>query len=301
MNKILIISGPTATGKTSLAVQIATELGGEIISADSRQVYRGLDIGVGKDHPKGTPIHLIDVVEPSVRFSVSSYKEMATKVISSLHKKGALPIIVGCSGMYVDSIINQKYSTFGTKPNKILRLLLENLPTSTLRFLLKLIDHSTYIVLNNSDINNPRRLVRKIELKLTQGPAKNSTTTQPYDILHVSLTAPNDFLYSRINKRVDSRLEMGHLSELDTLLSKYKWADPGLQVSCYRVFREYYRRRLPLTDSIKLWKYAEHSDARHQKTWFKKYKSAVIIDISQPQNLRTVTKKIRQWYNKVDL
>lgn len=298
--KVLIISGPTATGKTDLAVKIATALGGEIVSADSRQIYQGMDIGVGKDHPKDTPIHLIDLVEPLTRFSVASYQNLALGKISSLHKQNKLPIVVGCSGLYIDSIISQKYSNFGINPNHALRFLLELLPTTILKFLLQTIDLKTYRHLNNSDINNPRRLVRKIELRLSNSkvPVTNPTS-QVFDIFHVTLTAPNEYLFPRIDARVHKRIELGHLMELKTLLSKYTWSDPGLEVSCYHVFKDHFSNRISQEKAIELWKYAEHSDARHQKTWFKQYQDAHVVDVSHSKNLRSITKIIGQWYNEI--
>lgn len=298
MNKILIISGPTATGKTDLAVKIASAFGGEIISADSRQIYKGMDIGVGKDHPKNTPIHLIDLVEPSARFSVASYQNLALSKISLLHKQNILPIVVGCSGLYIDSIVSQKYSNFGVSPNHTLRFFLEVLPTTVLKFLLRTIDATTYQKLNNSDINNPRRLVRKIELKLFKTKTADTHSNHDFDILHVSLTAPNEYLFPRIDDRVHARMELGHLEELKTLKSKYKWSDPGLEVSCYHVFKDFYNHKITQKKVIELWKFAEHSDARHQKTWFKQYKNTHVVDISQTKSIRTITKIIGQWYNE---
>jgi tRNA dimethylallyltransferase len=301
VNKILIISGPTATGKTDLAVKIAATVGGEIISADSRQVYKGLDIGVGKDHPLGTPIHLIDVVDPSFRFSVATYQALALQKIKDLHRQNILPIVVGCSGLYIDSIISQKYSNFGTNKNSLLRFFLEKLPTSVLKFLLSYLDKTTYQKLNNSDINNPRRLVRKIEIKLLRNKTINfPPPEEKFDIFHVTLTAPNAFLFPRIDKRVHKRIEIGHLQELDTLLAKYKWTDPGLEVSCYHVFQDYYHHKINLQKAIELWKFAEHADARHQKTWFKQYHSAHVVDITKAKNIRSITKIIGQWYNEIN-
>ncbi|MBI2464909.1 tRNA (adenosine(37)-N6)-dimethylallyltransferase MiaA [Candidatus Shapirobacteria bacterium] len=300
MSKVLIISGPTATGKTDMAVKVALALGGELISADSRQVYQGLDIGVGKDHPTGTPIHLIDLVKPSSRFSVSSYQELALEKINHLHRQGKLPIVVGCSGLYIDSIVSQKYSNFGVRPNHGLRLFLEALPTPVLKFLLRTFDKSTYQKLNNSDVNNPRRLVRKLELKLLNTKPAATHSNHDFNILHVSLTAPNEYLFPRIDARVHARMELGHLEELKTLKSKYKWSDPGLEVSCYRVFKDFFNRKTTQKKAIELWKFAEHKDARHQKTWFKKYQSAISVDISNKKQLDTTINKITKWYNKTN-
>ena len=290
-NKLLIISGPTATGKTTLAVKIAKKYHGELISADSRQIYKGLDIGVGKDHPPGTAIHLIGLITPDQRFSVSQFQSLALQRIAKLQSKNILPIVVGCSGLYIDSIINQNYTTFSTKPNKLLRTILGILPTKFLQKVYLLLDKKS---LNNSDFNNPRRLIRKIELKLSHRDVINHVSIEKtFDVLHLSLTAPNKYLYPRIDARVDARLKIGHLDELKKLLSRYKWTDPGLRVSCYSVFQNNTSEK-----ALKLWKYAEHSDARHQKTWFKRYLTATFVDVSSKKRLNTTINKVTKWYNE---
>jgi len=117
INKLLIISGPTATGKTALAVKIAKKFNGELISADSRQIYRGMDIGTGKDHSQNVTIHLIDIINPNQSFSVAQYRQLALEKISEIQSQNKLPIIVGGSGQYIDSIINPQ-PTFSVKPKK---------------------------------------------------------------------------------------------------------------------------------------------------------------------------------------
>ena len=130
--KILIISGPTATGKTNIAIKLAKKFNGELISADSRQIYKGMDIGTGKDHPKNIKINLIDIINPNESFSVAQYRELALKSIDNILSKGKLPIIVGGTGQYVESIINPR-ETFDIKPNYFLRFFLDRLSVNTLQ------------------------------------------------------------------------------------------------------------------------------------------------------------------------
>lgn len=297
-NKILVISGPTATGKTSLAVKVAKKFNGEIISADSRQVYKGLDIGVGKDHPVGTPIHLIDLIDPDMIFSVAEFQRIAFDKISNLQKQNKLPVVVGGSGLYIDSLLNPGYNTFTVPPSKILRFFLNKFPTKLLQQVLRLFNRSTLHNLNNSDVNNPRRLIRKIELELFTNKFK-PTSTLKYDIYHISLTAPNEVIFRRIDDRVKSRLMLGHLKELKGLLKQYSWNDAGLKVSAYRVFKGYFDKKLSHDDVVKLWAFAEHADARHQKTWFKRYRFADFIDVSHRGWQATAIKKIDKWYNNL--
>lgn len=287
MNKLLIISGPTATGKTNLAIKIANRFNGVLISADSRQIYTGMDIGTGKDHPKNTKIHLIDIITPNQTFSVAQYQRLVFPLINKIHSQNKLPIIVGGTGQYIDAIINPQKDTFHIKPNLFLRKALNHLPVSFLQFILLIINPSLYLSLNNSDKNNPHRLIRKIEISLSPKftPALNSPTFDNY--LHLSLTAPNSIIYSRINTRVQRRLDLGLLGEIKKLLKKYTWNSPGLNTLSYKEFRSYFDQNTSMTDVITKWTYDEHACARRQKTWFKKMPKTKFIDISQ-KNLQTI-------------
>lgn len=301
-NKLLVISGPTATGKTALALKIISQIGGEIISADSRQIYRELDIGVGKDHPVGTKIHLIDLITPDKIFSVAEYQKLALQKITYLQSKNILPIVVGGTGFYINSILTNNYDTFTVKPMKPLRILLSLCSIQILQNILKLIDSSVYKNLNKSDICNPRRLVRKIELGIsnlfnTRIFGKQKKEANNFDILHLSLTAPNAYLFQKINQRVDQRIKQGHLTELKKLLKKYSWDSPGLKTSCYQVYRDHFQTGSSLQRARELWRYAEHANARQQKTWFSRYTNAFFIDVSFPGSLNKAIDLVDKWYN----
>jgi tRNA dimethylallyltransferase len=290
MNMLLIISGPTATGKTTLAVKIAKEFNGELISADSRQIYRGMDIGTGKDHPENTVIHFIDIIDPDRSFSVAQYRQLAVAKIKEIQSRGKLPIVVGGTGQYIDSIINP-HPTFSVKPNRILRFFLNKLPTGTLQKIYRFLDYKKYSLLNNSDRNNPRRLIRKIEIKLS--PKKYlSSNKNSDDILYISLTAPNQFLYGRIDNRVQNRLKLGLIDEINNLLKTYSWSDPGLNTLAYKEFATGF-------DQINIdhWRFDEHAYARRQKSWFKKITPITFIDITKPGYSRKVIGIVRKWYN----
>jgi len=316
MNKLLIISGPTATGKTDLAVDLAKKYNGELVSTDSCQIYKGLDIGTGKDQPNETPIHLIDLINPDQKFSVAQFQQVGLEVISKLHSQNKLPILVGCSGFYLDSLINPSYDTFSIEPNKIWRFISTKLSVKTLQKIYKLLDSKNFSKLNNSDINNHYRLTRKIEIKLS--PKKTVSLfkgdvrrTEGFDILHISLTAPLDFLYERIDKRVQKRLDIGFLDEVKKILKKYSWSDPGLQIGAYQCLKPYFKDNnnvetpdlasLQLQDCLQKWRYAEHSDARRQSTYLKsRYQdSAHFFDITSPNLKNKIYKIISRWYNEL--
>ena len=165
-NKLLVISGPTATGKTDLAVKLAKKYNGELVSGDSCQIYKGMDIGTGKDQPEETPIHLIDIITPDQKFSVADFQKIGLQTIKEVQSRNKLPILVGCSGFYIDSLINPNYNTFDVKPNKAWRFISNFLSVKILQKVYKFLDSNSFSKLNNSDINNHYRLTRKIEIKI---------------------------------------------------------------------------------------------------------------------------------------
>jgi len=315
LNKILIISGPTATGKTDLAVDLAKKYKGELVSTDSCQIYKGLDIGTGKDQPGETPIHLIDLITPDQKFSVAQFQQAGLKIINKLHFQNKLPILVGCSGFYLDSLINQNYDTFSIKPNKIWRFISKKLSVKALQKIYKLLDPKNFSKLNHSDINNHYRLTRKIEIKLSKNKKNNlSLEIRNWDLLHISLIAPLDFLYDRIDKRVQKRLDIGFFDEVENLLKKYSWSDPGMQIGAYQCLKPYFenqkkssfcQRGIPeergISDCLQKWRYAEHSDARRQSTYFKSryLNKAYFFDITSPMFKDKIFTLVSKWYNKL--
>lgn len=324
LKKILIISGPTATGKTDLASKLAKKYNGELISTDSCQIYKGLDIGTGKDQPGETKIHLIDLINPDQKFSVAQFQKAGLEIINKLHSQNKLPILVGCSGFYLDSLINPKYDTFSIKPNKIWRIISKKLSVKTLQKIYQLLDKNGFSKLNHSDINNHYRLTRKIEIKLSNKKNKASllrevapmkSGTEGFDLLHISLTAPLDLLYNRIDQRVQKRIDMGFLDEIKNLLKKYSWKDPGFQIGAYQCLRPYFENQKTsplvkgrsgeaergLKDCLQKWKYAEHSDARRQGTYLKsRYKDkAQFFDITSSNFKNKIFKIVSKWYNEL--
>jgi tRNA dimethylallyltransferase len=184
MKKVLIICGPTATGKTTLAARLAKKFKGELISADSRQVYKGMDIVTGKDKPQGVIIHGLDLVKPDQEFSAAHFVKVASTLINQISKRKKLAIIVGGTGLYLDSLINPP-QTLTIKPNWSLRKKLEQKSIHYLQQQLKKLNPSKWRQMNHSDRLNPRRLIRAIEVeKSQQGPTFASQRTDlKYDAL----------------------------------------------------------------------------------------------------------------------
>jgi len=265
MNKLLVICGPTATGKTALAVALAKQFNGEMVSADSRQVYKGMDIATGKDRDPDIPIWMYDVVSPDEKFSVSQYQKLAEKAITDITARGKLPIVVGGTGLYINALIHP-FETINIPPNLRLRKKFQNMTIQELQNMTARGD------MNQSDWNNPRRLIRKIEI----AESKTVTPKQPntFDYLMIGLTAPLPMLYQRIDTRLKSRVRAGLVRETASLLARY-------------------RPDLPSMSAIGL---NEHAYARRQLTWFKKQKGIHWFDVTDPKFTDKVAALVAAWY-----
>lgn len=303
MNKLLVICGPTATGKTSLAVKLAKKFNGELVSADSRQVYKGMDIGTGKDHPKDTIVHLLDVVEPDEEFNVAKYYQLAWPVIRDIWKKGGLPIVVGGTGFYIKAIVDG-IESLGIEPDWELREKLRNQKTEELKNMLKKLDPERWQKMNESDRQNSRRLIRAIEIataKSSKSTTKNAIAENvaKFNLLMVGLSAPNKTLYQRIDERIKERLRQRVEDEIRRLLDKgYTWESSVLgETLGYREWQPFFKGKATKEEVIKRWKFDEHAYARRQMTWFKKDLRIHWIDIIKRNWKEEVELLVKRWYN----
>jgi tRNA dimethylallyltransferase len=295
MKKMLIICGPTATGKTKLAVGLAKQFDGELVSADSRQVYRFMDIATGKD--KGSidvPIWGIDLVHPDEEFSVSQFVKYAEKKILEIFNRKKTPILVGGTGFYITSLMHPPESLH-VPPDMNLR---EELKNTTVSQLQRKLDKRIVLSMNESDRNNPRRLIRKIELQKfslsvssARGPLAEEKFSLKADALYIGLTMSYQRLYDRIDTRVEERLAAGVKKEVDFLAKKYPWDLPSMQAIGYKEWKH-------STDdeALRKWKFDEHAYARRQMTWFKKNSNIHWFDAASPRLVLDVEKRVRQWY-----
>lgn len=275
--KVLVILGTTSAGKTSLAVKLAEVLGGEIISADSRQVYKGMDIGTGKDlaeyKVKGKKIkyHLIDVVSPKQKFDLAKYQKLAGQAIKDVLMKKKLPIIVGGSGLYLQAIVDN-YKLSSVKPDLKKRAELEKLALEELYKKLEKIKPEFTARLNNSDRNNKRRLIRYLEIVLTPGSETKKCEESPYDFLLIGLNAPDDILKERISKRLSDRLQEGLVEELKRLnKSGVSWESLisfGLE---YKFVGQYIQEKFEYDEMVQRLNTALYRFAKRQKTWFRRW------------------------------
>ncbi|PIS09472.1 tRNA (adenosine(37)-N6)-dimethylallyltransferase MiaA, partial [Candidatus Beckwithbacteria bacterium CG10_big_fil_rev_8_21_14_0_10_34_10] len=213
MKRLLIITGPTASGKTKLGVRLAQMFNGELISADSRQVYKLMDIGTGKDLPLPVPIWGLDLVKPDQEFSVADWFKVAQKKIFELWKKDKLPIIVGGTGFYLKALING-FDSLGVEPDYKLRRRLEKMSLGELQEKLSQVYSQRYEEMNQSDKNNPRRLIRAIEVVQTLKKKSGFKSIKADKLLLIGLKAQKKYLYQKIDQRVEKRIRAGSEKEV---------------------------------------------------------------------------------------
>jgi tRNA dimethylallyltransferase len=220
MKKIIVILGPTATGKSDLAVRLARQLRGEVISADSRQVYRGLDIGTGKitkREMRGVPHHLLDIASPRRVFSVAKWQKLAEKKMAEIFSRGHLPIICGGTGLYIQSITNNVVFP-EVAPDWKLRKKLNDKSADELFKILKKLDPERA---KKIDAKNPVRLIRAIEIAKSLGKVPpRDMSKKRFDILQIGLILPPDKLKEKIEKRLEKRIRSGMLVEAQRLHKK---------------------------------------------------------------------------------
>lgn len=322
--KLLVICGPTATGKTDLAIALANEFDGEVVSADSRQVYRGMDIVTGKDLPVGVishtqimntssgvhevpvytihgiPVWMYDVINPDEDFSVAHFHRLASEVISDIAARGKLPILVGGTGLYIRAMTTG-IGTLRIPPDPQLRQQASNMTVKQLQSLLKERAPDAWEKMNDSDRSNPRRLVRKIEIAARPAPEEQAAGL--YDDFSVGLRAPKNVLDERINARVDARLEAGAIDEVASLLDQgYGWTLPSMSALGYRELREPVQTRgtgeyqEALVRAEQTWKLHERQYAGRQMTWFAKQPGIRWFDVSDSSFRSRIFDEVRLWY-----
>lgn len=296
IRSLLVIGGATATGKTEMATRLAQEFGGELISADSRQVYRGMDVGTGKERPKGVKIWGYDVVEPDEDFSVADWVNFAWIVIKQLWAKNKLPIVVGGTGLYLKSLVEPPAS-LGVKPNKKLRRELGNLGIGQLQEKLEQVAPQRFRQMNWSDRHNPRRLIRAIEVGMGQV-AQVVQVEKVAQIIWVGLTAKREVLETRIRRRVQERAKGGMTTEVKRLMREYAdWSKPAFSATGYWEWRSHLEGKTTRQEAVEKWQRAEIQYLRRQLTWFKTMPQFTWFDIGkkiwQNQIKRFICKKLK--------
>lgn len=293
-NTVLAVVGPTATGKSALGLRLAVGLGGEIISCDSMQIYRGMDIGTAKPTPQeraAVPHHLIDAADPDTPFSCADYAVLARAAIADIQSRGRLPILVGGTGLYLESAVwNRTLESPGGDP--ALRARLESRPAGENYARLAELDPDSAAAIHP---NNRGRVIRALEIVLTTGIPKSewdrrSRENAPgYDTRILVLTASDrEVLYRRIDARVDRMMEQGLADEARRLR-----LNPGStagQAIGYKELNEWLEGRESLQTAVDRIKQASRNYAKRQITWFKRYPGALICDICDPAGMEDIVK-----------
>jgi len=295
MNKklppLVVILGPTGSGKTSLSLKLAKKYNGEIISSDSRQIYKEMDIATDKIKKQNSkfkiknskikklyygnvnniPHYMIDIINPDEEYSVANYKKDALLVINDILKRGKIPFLVGGTGLYIKVIVNN-LNIPKIKPNRALRKKLDTMSKEKLFSILKRLDPKGA---KKIDKNNKRRLVRAIEICKQTGKKyseQNQTGKQLFNALQIGIRLPREELYKKIDKRVDEMIKIGLIDETKKLMEKYSFTLPSMSGIGYKEIGEYLNNKISKKEAIQKIKYRTHQYVRRQDTWFLKDK-----------------------------
>lgn len=301
---LLAIVGPTAVGKTALSLHLARLFDGEIVSADSRQVYRWMDIGTAKPTPAEratVPHHLIDVVDPDEDFSLALYQDMATAAIADIAARGKLPLLVGGTGQYLAAML-QGWQLPRVAPRPDIRAALERQASEqggeALYARLKVVDP---IAAARILPGNVRRIIRALEVYEATGiPISEQRSVQPppYRIMTIWLTLPAPVLYARIDARVEAMMAAGLLDEVRGLFERgYHWNLPAMSGLGYREFRPYFEGRATLEEAATRLKYDTHTFARRQPAWFRRLPNIVTLPADAPDLLQRAEAIVRQTFD----
>lgn len=274
--RLVTIIGPTAVGKTAVAVRLAEDFDGEIVSADSRQIYRGMDIGTAKPTPeeqRRVPHHLINIVDPDGEFTLAQYQELAYAAIDDIQARGKLPFLVGGTGLYVRAVI-EGWTIPRVAPNPALRERLyheaEERGHEHLYARLREIDPQAAARI---DPRNVRRVIRALEVyEATGAPISywQRKEPPPYRVLQIGLTMPRAELYRRIDQRVERMMAQGLLEEVRGLIAQgYGWDLPAMSGLGYGQFEGYFRGEIDLDEVVRLIKRDTRRFVRHQYGWFR--------------------------------
>lgn len=269
-NKIIAVVGATASGKTAYAVELAKQINGEIISADSRLVYKGMDIGTAKptiDEQQGIPHYMIDIVEPEIDYSAGLYVKEAKKYIKDIISRGKTPIIAGGTGLYF-KILLENYDLPETEPDWELRKNLSNLSYDELAQMLEELDKDAFV-----EKNDKKKAIRYIEiLKATGKPLSESRGVgeREFEVEWIGLNYPREELYDRINRRVDLMMEMGLVEETQNLLKKHGRIYNITDTIGYREIIMALDGVLTMDEAVEKLKQNTRNYAKRQLTWFRK-------------------------------
>ena len=288
MNKMIILTGPTAVGKTKLSVALAKKIGGEIISADSMQVYRYMNIGTDKiseSKMDGVMHHMIDVLDPTEDFNVCIFQHMVNEILTDIYARGHVPIIAGGTGFYIQAVLYGIDFT-ETDSDETYRNMLEQeaaeIGPESLHAKLRMVDPVSADTIHP---NNRKRVIRALEFYHQNGTPisahneEQKKQTSPYNLAYFVLNAPRDILYERIDKRVDQMLEEGLVKEVEGL--KREGCHRGMvsmQGLGYKEILAYLEGEYPLEEAVRILKRDTRHFAKRQLTWFRRESDVIWVD-----------------------
>ncbi len=302
MKPLIVIAGPTASGKTGLSIQLAKQLNTEIVSADSMQVYRHMDIGSAKptkEEQQGIVHHMMDFLSPFESFSVKEYTDLAKKCISQMHERNKIPVVVGGTGLFINSLIDNVLFT-DTENNPAVRQELQRYVEEegniALHKLLEEVDPESALKIHANDV---KRTIRAMEIYRTTGMTmsehirRSRLIPSPYDLFYIGLTMERSVLYERINQRVDQMMSAGLLEEVHSLL------DMGLNDSYqsmqgigYKEMIWHLQGKFTLQQAIETVKQESRRYAKRQLTWFRRDERIQWFDSSHPDFTKEVTTQV---------
>lgn len=284
--KVIVIGGPTASGKTKLGIELAKKINGEIVSADSMQIYKEMDIGTAKpdiEEMQGIKHYMIDFINPDESYSVADYKRDAKNAIKEILEKGKVPIVVGGTGLYIDSLIYEiEYLDIKTDMN-YRKKLEERAEKEGLEILYNeamAIDKDATELISRND---KKRILRILEIYHQTGKTKteldkNSRKEPEYDYKVFAIDMERDILYERINKRVDLMIENGLIAEVENVYKKYKKFPTSMQALGYKEVVLYLENKIAKDEMIEMIKRETRRYAKRQLTWFRKNKQTIWIN-----------------------
>ncbi|OCA83761.1 tRNA (adenosine(37)-N6)-dimethylallyltransferase MiaA [Bacillus wudalianchiensis] len=298
--KLIVIIGPTAVGKTALSLYLAKRFNGEVISGDSMQIYKGMDIGTAKITPEemdGVPHHLINIKEPDESFSAAEFQQLVRRKITEITDKGCLPIIVGGTGLYIQSVIyDYQFSETGGDPQlrEALEKEAEQLGKEALHEKLKRVDPKAAAAIHP---NNVRRVIRALEVFQSTGKRMSEQQShQPEELLYetalIGLTMDREMLYSRINHRVDIMMEAGLLEEVKRLWENGIRSGQAVQAIGYKELFGYLRGEATLEQAVEQLKQNSRNYAKRQLTWFRNKMDVDWFDMSNQEKRPEKIKEI---------
>ncbi len=297
-SKVIVIAGPTASGKTGLSIELAKRINGEIISSDSMQIYKDMNIGTAKvtnEEMQGIKHYLVDFVSPDKRYTVSDFKHDAENAIEEIIKKGKIPIVVGGTGLYINSLIYgieyPKMDFDMEYRNNLMEIAKTQEGLESLYEKALIIDPDAMKIISKND---KKRIIRVLEIyKATN---KNKTENEilsrkkevKYDFRVYALNIEREILYDRINKRVDIMLDKGLVKEVQDLVKKYNSYSTSMQAIGYKEVLMYLNNEISYTEMVEKIKQGSRNYAKRQLTWFKKNKNIIWLD-----GLNTVENNIK--------